>query len=101
MRLDKLWIKEFKNLRDFDIDFDEEQMTTVLIGHNGTGKSNLIEAIVIIFRDLDLGRPPEFSYNLTYPQAAYQGYGGSYTAKTRNDHLRPCLWYWRVLFSGA
>ena len=66
MRLDKLWIKEFKNLRDFDIDFDEEQMTTVLIGHNGTGKSNLIEAIVIIFRDLDLGRRPAFSYNLTY-----------------------------------
>ncbi len=66
MRLDKLWIKEFKNLRDFDIDFDEKQMTTVLIGHNGTGKSNLIEAIVIIFRDLDLGRPPKFSYNLTY-----------------------------------
>jgi len=66
MRLDKLWIKEFKNLRDFDIDFDEKQMTTVLIGHNGTGKSNLIEAIVIIFRDLDLGNPPAFSYNLTY-----------------------------------
>ena len=66
MRLDKLWIKEFKNLRDFNIDFDEEQMTTVLIGHNATGKSYLIEAIVIIFRDLDLGNPPAFSYNLTY-----------------------------------
>ena len=66
MRLDKLRIKEFKNLRDFNIDFDENQMTTVLIGHNGTGKSNLIEAIVIIFRDLDLGKRPEFSYDLTY-----------------------------------
>lgn len=66
MRLDKLWIKEFKNLIDFKIDFDEEQMTTVLIGHNGTGKSNLIEAIVIIFRDLDLGRTPMFDYDLIY-----------------------------------
>lgn len=66
MRIDKLWIKEFKNLKDFEIDFDEEQMTTVLIGHNGTGKSNLIEALVIIFRDLDLGKPPSFSYDLTY-----------------------------------
>ena len=39
---------------------------TVLIGRNGTGKSNLIEAIVIIFRDLDLGEHPAFSYDLTY-----------------------------------
>ncbi len=66
MRIDKLWIKEFKNLKDFEIDFDESQMTTVLIGRNGTGKSNLIEAIVIIFRDLDLGEQPAFSYKLTY-----------------------------------
>lgn len=66
MRIDKLWIKDFKNLKDFEINFDEEQLTTVLIGHNGTGKSNLIEAIVIIFRNLDLGKPPEFSYGLTY-----------------------------------
>ncbi|MFZ3168061.1 MAG: AAA family ATPase [Candidatus Methanoperedens sp.] len=66
MRIDKLWIKKFKNLKDFQIDFDENQMTTVLIGRNGTGKSNLIEAIVIIFRDLDLGEHPAFSYDLTY-----------------------------------
>ena len=39
-------------------------MTTVLIGHNGMGKSNLIEAIVIIYRDLDLGNPPVFEYDL-------------------------------------
>ena len=66
MRLDKLWIKKFKNLRDFTIDFDEDQTTTVLIGHNATGKSNLLEALVIIFRNLDLGEKPEFSFDLTY-----------------------------------
>jgi len=66
MRIDKLWIKEFKNLKDFKIDFDEDQMTTVLIGRNGTGKSNLMEAIVIIFCNLDLGKPPAFSYDLIY-----------------------------------
>ena len=71
MRLDKLWIKDFKNLKDFKIDFDEDQMTTVLIGRNGTGKSNLIEAIVIIFRDLDLGKLPTFSYDLTYMCRGY------------------------------
>lgn len=72
MRIDKLWIKDFKNLKDFKIDFDEDQMTTVLIGRNGTGKSNLIEAIVIIFRDLDLGKPPAFSYDLAYICRGYK-----------------------------
>lgn len=66
MRLDKLWIEYFKNLRDFTIDFDEDQTTTVLIGHNATGKSNLVEALIIIFRNLDLAKKPEFSYDLTY-----------------------------------
>jgi len=66
MRIDKLYIKEFKNLREFFIDFDESTLTTVLIGRNGTGKSNLIEALVIIFKDLDLGEDPRFAYKLTY-----------------------------------
>ena len=39
---------------------------TVLVGCNGTGKSNLLEALTIIFRDLDLGERPRFSYELRY-----------------------------------
>jgi AAA15 family ATPase/GTPase len=66
MRLNRLKIKEFKNLIEFNINFDQESMTTVLIGRNGTGKSNLIEALVIIFRDLDLGNEPTFTYELEY-----------------------------------
>jgi len=53
MRIKTLWIEEFKNLRNFGIKF-ENHLTTVLIGRNGSGKSNLLEAIAIIFRDLDL-----------------------------------------------
>jgi predicted ATPase len=69
MKLDKLWIEEFKNLRDFNIDFDEDHLVTVIVGWNGAGKSNLIEALVIIFRDLDLvekGEKSAFSYKLDY-----------------------------------
>ncbi|MEW5826292.1 MAG: AAA family ATPase [Candidatus Bipolaricaulota bacterium] len=66
MRLDKLTIGSFKNLRDFSIDFDEQTPTTVLVGRNGTGKSNLLEALTIIFRDLDAGEPPQFPYLLEY-----------------------------------
>jgi predicted ATP-binding protein involved in virulence len=66
MRLDRLTIPNYRNLRAFTIDFDETQATTVLLGRNGSGKSNLIEAIVEIFRELDAGDPPPFQYILEY-----------------------------------
>jgi hypothetical protein len=67
MRLDRLHIRSrFKNLADFQIDFDEASEMTVLVGRNGTGKSNLLEALTIIFRDLDLRLRPAFSYELCY-----------------------------------
>ncbi|WP_180950259.1 AAA family ATPase [Pygmaiobacter massiliensis] len=67
MRVDKLDIDNFKNLKNFHIDIDETQLTSVFIGRNGAGKSNLIEALVIIFRDLDLNVPTtNFSYTVTY-----------------------------------
>ena len=67
MRLNKLWIHEYKNLRDVEIDFDEDQWVTVLIGWNGTGKSNVIEALSILFRDLiQKVKQPTFSYKLHY-----------------------------------
>lgn len=56
----------FKNLQNFEIDFDKNQLSTVLIGRNGSGKSNLIEALVLIFRDLDLGTKPSFTYEIKY-----------------------------------
>jgi len=66
VRIDRLTIREFKNLREFGVDFDEKSPTTVLIGRNGTGKSNLIEALVLIFRNLDLNEPPPFAYFIRY-----------------------------------
>jgi predicted ATPase len=64
MRIDKIHIKsQFKNLNNFKIDLDESSMETVLIGLNATGKSNLMEVIVVIFRDLDLERIPQGQKN--------------------------------------
>lgn len=72
MRIDKLRIKDFKNLKNFQIDIDETQLTSVFIGRNGAGKSNLLEAIVIIFRDLDLGVvTKDFSYEILYKCSGY------------------------------
>lgn len=75
MRLDKVTIgspkdsptHRFKNLKNVEIDFDQNHWITVVIGWNGTGKSNVLEALTIIFRDLIQGsRKPYFAYNLTY-----------------------------------
>ncbi|WP_437826364.1 AAA family ATPase [Sorangium sp. So ce1153] len=66
MRLDRLSIPSYRNLRNFEIDFDESQATTVLLGRNGTGKSHLIESIVEIFRELELGGAPPFAYVMEY-----------------------------------
>lgn len=53
MRIDRVFIDGFRNLKSVEADFNESCLTTVVIGQNGSGKSNLIEAIVEIFRHLD------------------------------------------------
>lgn len=66
MRLNEIEIGEFKNLRNFRLNFDQASPYTVLVGENGAGKSNLIEALSIIFRNLDLDLEAPFSYTLRY-----------------------------------
>lgn len=51
-RLIELWLEDFKNLTDYTVRFDPNHSIDVVLGWNGTGKSNLFEALVIIFRDL-------------------------------------------------
>ena len=66
MRIKELEIGAFKNLQGVSVEFDNDQLSTVLIGRNGTGKSNLLEALVVLFRDLDLGERPFFPYRILY-----------------------------------
>lgn len=54
MRIDSLWINKFKNFDDFEIDFKQEYLINILLGKNGTGKSNIIEVITSIFLHLEL-----------------------------------------------
>lgn len=53
MKIKSLWISEHKNIKDKTFTFND-RLISLLVGLNGLGKSNLLEAIVIIFRDLDL-----------------------------------------------
>ncbi|AFY28906.1 AAA family ATPase [Cyanobium gracile] len=67
MRIDWLWIDEYKNLRDLTINFSQDHLITVLIGRNGTGKSNVLEALTVIFRDLLTNEKiPTIKYRIAY-----------------------------------
>ena len=81
MQLRHLSIPHFRNLRDLTMDFSTHLpsgeggatgasakpiRSRALIGQNGTGKSNLIEALITIFRDVDLNRDASFDYTLEY-----------------------------------
>ena len=78
MHLHRIKIPEFRNLKDFEIAFTEGVddphveggrrtfNSHAVIGANGTGKSNLIEAIIMIFRDLDLNHVASLAYEMDY-----------------------------------
>lgn len=71
MRIDNVYIEDFKNLKEFNIDLDERELNTVLLGQNATGKSNFIESLVLIFKYLDLSKGsnvkyPDFNYKIKY-----------------------------------
>lgn len=85
MQLLRIRIPNFRNLHGLDILFETHLLPAeskpadaplptesrairshALIGQNGTGKSNLIEALITIFRDVDLDREAAFDYTLEY-----------------------------------
>lgn len=52
MRIKRIWISEYKNLKDFEINFDISNPLNIIIGNNGSGKSNFLEVISLIFSNL-------------------------------------------------
>ena len=95
MRLLRVYIDGYRNLKNVTVDFDRDSLTTVVIGENGSGKSNLIEAIVEVFRAWDLGeqRFIKFAYEIEYviggtpvriwgDKSAYHGRVGDQDAPT-------------------
>jgi energy-coupling factor transporter ATP-binding protein EcfA2 len=62
MRIRRLRVTSYKSLRDCDIAFIDESPFTAIIGNNGSGKSNLIEAILHILIDLYFGKPTKSDF---------------------------------------
>lgn len=69
MKLKKLHIQEYKNLVDFAANFEDGNGLSILVGNNGSGKSNLLEVISGIFHDLftwKTKRKIKSDYSLVY-----------------------------------
>ena len=69
MKLQKLHIKGFRNIDDLYLDLSKQKGLSVLIGNNGSGKSNILEAIVAIFASLYSKSQkfnPSFDYEVEY-----------------------------------
>lgn len=67
MKLKKLKIKKYKNLIDFEANFEFGQGLSIFIGNNGSGKSNVLEAISGIFANAYSAKViHKFVYSLTY-----------------------------------
>ena len=69
MRLLKLKVKGYKNLKDIDIDFSNTDGKILLVGKNGSGKSNLLEVLSAIFSSVynaENNVTPPFKYDLEY-----------------------------------
>lgn len=103
MQLRYLAISQFRNLRNLEVHFAAElepvSVTSAdaspkrirshaLIGQNGTGKSNLIEALITLFRDVDLDREAAFDYTLEYEIRGHIVRIEADTAKQK----RPYVW---------
>ena len=67
LRLKKVYIEDYKNIQGQTFDFSSSNGYVALIGLNGSGKSNLLEAISLIFKGLlfDKKKVP-FDYEITY-----------------------------------
>lgn len=66
LRLKKLHIQRYKNIINQEFDFSENQGVIALVGENGSGKSNLLEAVSHIFNSVHNNTSLDFNYKFTY-----------------------------------
>lgn len=83
MKLKRIYIKKYKNIQEQELTFDSESNYLALIGLNGSGKSNWLEVISMIFRSL-YSRDVSFSYEMEYEQGGNE-YKVIHRLKSRGD----------------
>lgn len=69
MKLLRLYVSGYKNLNDVEIDFSKSNGSALIIGTNGSGKSNLLEVLSAIFSaayNKQSNVQPNFAFTLEY-----------------------------------
>jgi len=52
MKLTQLYVSDYKNLNEFTLDFSTQSFLEMLVGKNGSGKSNFIERYFVIYTSM-------------------------------------------------
>jgi ABC-type multidrug transport system ATPase subunit len=65
MKIKRIYIKKYKNIQEQELTFNDAVGYLALIGQNGSGKSNWLEAVSMIFRSL-YSKEVHFTYELEY-----------------------------------
>lgn len=66
MKLDYIYLDSYKNLKDFEVAFNEGSSVNALIGNNGSGKSNVLEALATAFAAVYNEQTIDFIYDICY-----------------------------------
>ena len=66
MKINYIYIDGYKNLNKLELSFDESSTVNALIGNNGSGKSNVIEALTRVFTSVYNDSTVCFVYEIHY-----------------------------------
>ena len=93
MKIEYLYINGFKNLSEFEVSFEKGTTLIAIAGKNGSGKSNVLEAIAEIFTAvMTEGDEPNFTFTVRYmihgDSVTISNQSGSWKI-TKNDRVVP------------
>lgn len=66
MKIHSIYIDGYKNLNNIEIFMPEDTSVSAIIGNNGSGKSNILEALTQIFSAVYNGKSVDFRYKICY-----------------------------------
>lgn len=66
MKIRSIYIDGYKNLRNIEIFMPEDSPVAAVIGNNGSGKSNILEALTQVFTAVYNEKPVDFRYKICY-----------------------------------
>ena len=66
MKINYIYIDGYKNLDKIELSFDDNSTVNALIGNNGSGKSNVIEALTKVFTSVYSDSIVNFIYEIHY-----------------------------------